>query len=77
MYMQLYGKTNNVNGGARNDLHMLARFVMRLQQSDRLRQCSRGVDLLTLSEYHINKDFTGLQAQATGHRRCKNVVMTV
>ena len=29
------------------------------------RQCSCGDDLLTLSEYHINKDLTGVQGQRT------------
>ena len=34
------------------------------------RQCSRGADLLTLSEYCINKHFTWVQV--TGHCRCES-----
>ena len=40
--------------------------VMRLQQSN------SAVDLLTLSEFLINKHLTGVQAQATGHRWCES-----
>ena len=60
--MELYRTINNVNGGAQNDLHEL--HVMCIQQSDIA--CSRGVDLLALSEC-INKHLTGVQRQATGH----------
>ena len=35
-------------------------------------QYSREADLLTLSEYHINKHLTGVEAQATGHRQCES-----
>ena len=40
-----------VNGGARNDLHMLRTSCDVLPTKQ---QCSRGADLLTLSEYSIN-----------------------
>ena len=34
-------------------------------------QCSCGADLLTMSEYRINKHFTGVQAQVAGHAGVK------
>ena len=51
---ELYGTINNINGGVRNDLHVLC------------------VDLLTMSEYCINKHLTSGQAEAAAHRRCEN-----
>ena len=49
----VYGINYNAKGGARNDLHMLIWCT-----SNKLKwQCSRRVDLLTLSEYHINKNW--------------------
>ena len=41
------------------------------------RQCSCGDDLLTLSEYHINKDLTGVQGQATVKVRTHNAFCTI
>ena len=38
------------------------------------RQCDRGADLLTVSEYCINKHLTGVQAQATGHHQGESVI---
>ena len=43
----LYGTINNINGGVRNELHMLHASCDAPQTK---LQCSRGADLLTLSE---------------------------
>ena len=37
-------------------------------------QCNRRVDLLTMSEYRINKHLNGVQAQATGHQHCESTI---
>ena len=39
------------------------------------RQCSRGADLLKLSEYMycVNKHFTGVQAQVTDCHQCESI----
>ena len=34
--------------------------------------CSCGEELLTLTEYHINKHLTGVQPQVTGHCQCES-----
>ena len=36
------------------------------------RQCSRGADLLSLSEYRINKYLTGVQRQPADHCQCES-----
>ena len=69
--MKLYSTTNNINGGARNDLHVLH---VSCDAPPTKQQCSCGADLLTLSEYHINKHLTRVQAQVTGHRRCESTM---
>ena len=53
--MDLYSTIKDVNGGARNDLHVIR---MSCDVPPRKRQCSRGADLLTLSKYCINKHLT-------------------
>ena len=50
---------NNVNIGAQDVL------CMTCDVPPTKRQCSRGADLLTLSEYCINKHLTRVQAQVT------------
>ena len=37
-------------------------------------RCDRGTDLLTVSEYCINKHWTGVQAQVTGHHQGESVI---
>ena len=37
-------------------------------------QCNREADLLTMSEYRINKHLTGVQAQATGYCQCESTI---
>ena len=69
MYTKLYSTFNNINGGERNDLHVLH---TNCDVPPTKRQWSRGADLLTLIEYHINKHLTGVQAQVTGHRWCES-----
>ena len=54
-----YGTCNNVNGGTRNDLHVLRSQMAECTRVDAPRQCSCVAVLLTLSEYHINKHLTG------------------
>jgi len=46
------------------------RVVMRLKQSNTA--IIHVVDLLALSEHHINKHLIGIQAQATGHCWCES-----
>ena len=52
--MQLYDTVTNINRGAWNNLHALrmAEYIS-CDAPPTKRQCSCGVDLLTLSEYHI------------------------
>ena len=64
--MKLYSTTNNINEGVWNDLHVLH---VSCDVPPTKWRCSRGADLLTLSEYRINKHLTGVQAQVTGHRQ--------
>ena len=61
---------NNVNEGTRNDLCTLCTSC---DVPPTKRQCSQGVDLLTLSGYCINKHLTLVQAQVTDHRRCESM----
>ena len=65
---------NNVNGGAQSDLHMLRVSCDVLPTKQ---QCSCGADLLTVSEYRINKHFTRVQAQVTGHAGVKVQTLNV
>ena len=62
--MELYGVINNVNGGARNYLHMLQ--MAECDVTPTKQQCSCGADLSTFST------LDQVQAQATGHRWCKS-----
>ena len=60
--------------GARKDLHVLQ--IAECVNCDvplKSDSASCGVDLMTLSEYHINKHLTRIQAQATGHRQCESM----
>ena len=59
--MKLYGTINNVNrgdGGAWNNLHVLR---VSCDAPPTKWQCSRGADLLIMSEYSINKHLTGVK----------------
>ena len=53
--MKLYG---TINGSAQNNLHVLHTSC---DAPPTKQKCSRGVDLLTLSEYRINKYLTGVK----------------
>jgi len=62
---------NNVNIGAQDVL------CMTCDVPPTKRQCSRGADLLTLSEYCINKHLTRVQAQVTCHHQCESIIHTL
>jgi len=51
MHTELYGTINNINKGAQNNLHTLC---VSCDGPPTKQQCSRGADLLTLSEYRMN-----------------------
>ena len=54
----VYGTCNNVNGGTRNNLHVLSSQMAESTRCDALRQCSCVAVLSTLSERYINKHLT-------------------
>ena len=60
--MELDGTINNINGDTWNDLHVLRIAECGSCACDApptKQQCSCGENLLTLSEYHIDKHLTG------------------
>ena len=53
---------------------MIYTCYVRVDAHPTKQQCDRGADLLTVSEYCFNKHWTGVQAQATGHRQCESAI---
>ena len=65
--MELYGTISNVD-------ETIYTCYMRVDVPPTKRQCDCGADLLTVSEYCINKHWTRVQAQATGNHQGESVI---